>query len=103
MRSTLVTKQEVNTGDRGKNRDQFLAVLLRHLKACRIDTNERLLVIGGSWQDVELLICAGFKDITLSNFQSEPEEGAHSNLTANHKQPFIGINATSFEMAQKDS
>ena len=96
MRSTLVTKQEVNTGDRGKNRDQFLAVLLRHLKACRIDTNERLLVIGGSWQDVELLICAGFKDITLSNFQSEPEEGAHSNLTA--KVELLAIDAEQIDL-----
>ncbi len=76
MRSTSVTKQEVRTAGSEKSRDQFLAVLLRHLKTCHIDTNEKLLVIGGSWQDVELLISAGFKDITLSNFQPELEESA---------------------------
>ncbi|HTF24322.1 MAG TPA: methyltransferase domain-containing protein [Candidatus Limnocylindria bacterium] len=68
-----------------KSRDQFLAVFLRHLKTCHIDTNEKLLVIGGSWQDVELLIGAGFKDITLSNFQLELEEDAHSNLSVKVK------------------
>jgi SAM-dependent methyltransferase len=76
MRSTSVTKQEVRTAGSEKSRDQFLAVLLRHLKTCHIATNEKLLVIGGSWQDVELLISAGFKDITLSNFQPELEESA---------------------------
>jgi SAM-dependent methyltransferase len=81
MTPTSVTKQKVNTRGSGKRRDQFLAVFLRHLKTCHIDTNEKLLVIGGSREDVEFLICAGFKDITLSNFQAEPEEDAHSNLS----------------------
>jgi len=85
MRSTSVEQQEVNTRDSGKSRDQFLAVFLHHLKACHIDTNEKLLVVGGSWQDVELLICAGFKDITLSNFRSELAKDAHSNLSAKVK------------------
>jgi len=85
MRPTAVTKQEVKTAGSEKRRDQFLAVLLRYIKTCHIDTNEKLLVIGGSWQDVELLICAGFNDITLSNFQSQPEEDAHTNLSAKVK------------------
>src|SRR6267154_6607499 len=85
MRLTLVTKQEVRTAGSGKRRDQFRAVFLRHLKTCHIDTNEKLLVIGGSWQDAEFLICAGFKDITLSNFRLEVEEDAHSNLSAKVK------------------
>ncbi len=85
MRSTSVTKQEVKSAGSEKRRDQFLAVLLRYIKTCHIDTNERLLVIGGSWQDVELLICAGFNDITLSNFQSQLEEDAHTNLSAKVK------------------
>jgi SAM-dependent methyltransferase len=41
-------------------------------------TSEKLLVIGGTWQDVELLRGAGFKDITLSNFKSGFEENANS-------------------------
>src|SRR5437879_890178 len=85
MRSTSVTKQGVRTAGSGKRRDQFLAVFLHHLRVCHIDTNERLLIIGGTWEDAEFLICAGFNDITLSNFQLEPEEEAHSNLGAKVK------------------
>src|SRR5712664_4499238 len=85
MRSTSAMKQAMKIEGSEKRRDQFLAVLLRYIKTCHIDTNERLLVIGGSWQDVELLICAGFNDITLSNFQSQLEEDAHTNLSAKVK------------------
>src|ERR1700732_864806 len=85
MRSTSAMKQAMKIEGSEKSRDQFRAVFLRHLKTCHIDANEKLLVIGGSWQDAELLICAGFKDITLSNFQLEVEEDAHSNLSAKVK------------------
>lgn len=63
-----------------KNRDQFLAVFLRHLKSCHIDVNENVLVVGGSRQDVEFLLRAGFKDITLSNLASELEDETYANL-----------------------
>ena len=96
MRLTLVTKQEVRTAGSGKRRDQFLAVFLRHLKTCHIDTNEKVLVIGGSWEDVESLICAGFKDIALSNFRSEPEEHQHSNLGAKVK--LLAIDAEQIDL-----
>jgi SAM-dependent methyltransferase len=86
MRSTSVTKQEVNKGGSGKRRDEFLAVFLRHLNACHINANEKLLVIGGSWQDIELLIYAGFKDLTLSNYRPGPVEDSHTNLRAEVKQ-----------------
>src|SRR5258705_10425400 len=82
MRPASVTKQQVDAGDSKKRRDQFLVVLLGHIKACNIDPNEKLLVIGGTWQDVDLLVRAGFKDITLSNFQSHLKEDACSNLSA---------------------
>jgi len=85
MRPTSVTKQEVKTAGSEKRRDQFLAVLLRYIKTSHIDPHEQLLVIGGSWQDVELLICAGFKNITLSNFRSQLEENVHTNLSARVK------------------
>jgi ubiquinone/menaquinone biosynthesis C-methylase UbiE len=85
MRSTSAMKQAMKIEGSKKSRDQFRAVFLRHLKTCHIDTNEKLLVIGGSWQDAELLMCAGFKDISLSNFQLELEEDAHSNFRANVK------------------
>jgi len=80
MRPASVTEQEVKTTGSEKRRDKFLAVLLRHIKACRIDASEKLLVIGGSWQDVDLLMCAGFKDITLSNFHPELEGDAQPSL-----------------------
>jgi SAM-dependent methyltransferase len=82
MRPASVTKQQVDAGDSKKRRDQFLAVFLGHIKACNIDPNEKLLVIGGTWQDVDLLARAGFKDITLSNFQSHLKKDACSNLSA---------------------
>jgi len=98
MRSTSVTKQEVRTAGSEKRRDQFLAVLQRYAKTCHIDTNEKLLVMGGSWQDVELLKCAGFNDITLSNFQSElEEEEAHTNLSAKVK--LLAIDAENVDLA----
>ena len=90
MRSTSAMKHAKLEGSE-KRRDQFLAVFLRHLKTCHIDTNEKLLVIGGSWQDVELLIGAGFKDITLSNFQLELDEDAHSNLSVKVKRLAIDV------------
>ncbi len=96
MRSTSVTKQGVRTAGSGKRRDQFLAVFLHHLKVCHIDTNERLLVIGGTWEDAEFLICAGFNDITLSNLQLEPEEEAHSNLGAKVK--LLAIDAEQIDL-----
>jgi len=85
MKATSVTKQDVKTAGSDKRRDQFLAVFLRHFKACNIDTSEKLLVIGGSRQDIELLVRAGFKNITLSNFEPELEEHAHPNLSVKVK------------------
>jgi SAM-dependent methyltransferase len=96
MRPTSVTKQVLMTAGSGKSRDQFLTVLLRHLKACHIDTNEKLLVIGASWQDVELLIRAGFTDITLSILQPEFEEDVHSNLSVKVK--LIAIDAEQVDL-----
>lgn len=69
-------KRSAKTGS-DKRRDQFLAVFLRHLKRCHINTDESMLVIGGSWQDIELLRGAGFKDVTLSNLEPELVEGEY--------------------------
>src|SRR5437773_5895207 len=68
------TKQLMKSAGSEKRRDQFLAVLRQHLKTCHLDTSEKVLVVGGSWQDAEVLHCAGFQDITLSNFRPELEE-----------------------------
>jgi len=98
MRSTSVTKQEVRTAGSEKRRDQFLAVLLRHVKTCNIDTNKKLLVIGGSCQDVELLKCAGFNDITLSNFQSELEEEQEPHTDLSAKVKLLAIDAEQIDL-----
>lgn len=80
MTPSSIRKQEVRAAGSQKSRDKFLDVFLRHLKTCHIDTGENPLVIGGTWQDVQLLTSAGFKDITLSNFRSGFEENANSDL-----------------------
>lgn len=78
--SRTFAKHPVKTAGSEKRRDQFRAVLKQHLKSSKIDTNEKLLVIGGSWQDADVLLCAGFKNVTLSNFRPEIEECAPAGL-----------------------
>jgi SAM-dependent methyltransferase len=90
-------EQPVKTMGSEKSRDQFQAVLRRHLKPCHIDTHEKLLVVGGSWQDAELLLGAGFKDITLSTFRSELEEDELMNLNVTVKR--LTLDAEQIELA----
>lgn len=78
--TSALTKPAVKTSGSEKSRNQFLSVLRRHFKSCRIDPDEKLLVVGGSWQDAELLLRAGFKNITLSGFNPELEEYARPSL-----------------------
>ena len=75
-------REGVKTGGYEKSREQFLAVFRRHLASCNIHTDEKVLVIGGNRQDAELLLKVGFRDITLSNLNSELEENAYANLGA---------------------
>src|SRR5258706_6133714 len=82
MSPASVTKQQVDAGDSKKRRDQFLAVFLGHIKACNIDRNEKLLVIGGTRQDVDLFAPPGIKDITLSDLHSQLTKDTSSNLIA---------------------
>lgn len=83
--------QQAKLAGSKKNRDKFLDVFLRHLRTCHMDTSKKLLVIGGTWQDVELLRVAGFQDITLSNFKSGSEEDANPDPRNNVK--VLGIDA----------
>jgi SAM-dependent methyltransferase len=96
MDSTMAAKQPGKLDGSEKRRDQFLAVFLHHLKTCHIDTDEKLLVIGGTWQDAEFLISAGFKDITLSNLALDLEEDARRNLNANVK--LLAIDAEQIDL-----
>lgn len=78
--ASTLTKPAVKTSGSEKSREQFLSVLRHHLKSCKIDPDEKLLVVGGSWQDAELLLRAGFKNITLSSFDPELEGYARPSL-----------------------
>ena len=55
-------------GSQTKDRSQFSRVLMDCVRTLRIDPSETALVVGGSFQDVEILQRVGFRDITLSNF-----------------------------------
>lgn len=72
--ASTLTKSPVKTSGSQKSRAQFLSVLWRHIESCKIDRNEKVLVVGGSRQDAELLLRAGFKNITISSFNPEFEE-----------------------------
>jgi SAM-dependent methyltransferase len=91
MKSTSVMGQTAKMEGYEKSRDQFLVVFLRHLESCHINANEKVLVIGGSQQDVEFLLNLGFRDITLSNLKSELQGEACANLSAEPK--FLTIDA----------
>lgn len=71
MKSTSVMGKTAANDGYEKKRNEFAAVFLHHLESCRIDTGEKVLVIGGSRQDAELLLKIGFTDVTLSNFKLE--------------------------------
>ena len=74
--ASTLTKPLVKASGSQKSRDQFLSVLRRHIESCKIDPSEKLLVVGGSRQDAELLLRAGFRNITVSSFNPELEEYA---------------------------
>ena len=80
-----------------KRRDQFLNVFLRHIEACHISTNERVLVIGGSQQDAELLVQTGFREITLSNIDLELQTELSAKLSANIQ--LLAIDAEQIELS----
>lgn len=89
-----LAKRPVKTSGSEKNRDQFLAVLRRHIESCEIERNEKVLVVGGSWQDAELLLRAGFKDITISSFNPEFEEY----VTLQEKVKLLSIDAEQIDL-----
>ena len=55
-----------------KDRSQFLSVLGSEIRTCSIDTDLRVLVVGGSEDDVDVLRRVGFKNITLSDLTATP-------------------------------
>lgn len=69
----------------GKNRDQLLHVMKNWVKKCGMPLSESVLILGGSADDEETLRLLGFKNITLSSFDSSvahhqsngPEDSGH--------------------------
>lgn len=96
-KNPLTAKQLLKSAASEKTRTQFLAVLRQHLKTCHIDTNEKALVVGGSWQDAEVLHRAGFQELTLSNFRTELEGDSPSNLCLKVRQ--LTLDAEQIELA----
>jgi ubiquinone/menaquinone biosynthesis C-methylase UbiE len=52
-------------------RTQFLRVLRSEIEACHIPLDQRVLIVGGSVGDEQLLRQAGFKDIVNSNLPTD--------------------------------
>jgi SAM-dependent methyltransferase len=65
--SETLTKPEL--GSATKDRSQFARVLSMCIRECELDVAVKVLIVGGSIQDVEILQSAGFRQMTLSNFQ----------------------------------
>jgi SAM-dependent methyltransferase len=54
-----------------KPRAQFLRVLNAEIAACRMSLDQRVLIVGGSAEDENVLRQAGFKDIVNSNLPTD--------------------------------
>ncbi len=61
-----------------KPRAQFLRVLTSEIAACRISLHQRVLIVGGSAEDEQILRQAGFTDIVNSNLPTDMERLAVS-------------------------
>jgi len=66
MNSTTITAAAVS-----RPREQLLRVLLAELNACRVPVDQRVLIVGGSAADEQLLRQVGFKDILNSNLPTD--------------------------------
>jgi SAM-dependent methyltransferase len=60
------------TTSAGKDRTKLMSVLQAGMKACSVDLNESILVIGASQDDLDLLRQAGFSNLTASNISTQP-------------------------------
>jgi SAM-dependent methyltransferase len=54
-----------------KPREELLRVIVAELKACGISVDQRVLIVGGSAADEQLLRQVGFKDILNSNLPTD--------------------------------
>jgi SAM-dependent methyltransferase len=56
-----------NGANNRKDKSCLLNVVRYHLEACRVNTDEPILVIGGGQEDLEILTACGFTQIVASN------------------------------------
>jgi SAM-dependent methyltransferase len=88
--SALKTRVDSSMTDRNdKDRGQLLSVLQSQAKVCGVDSKSSVLVIGASKDDLDLLMHAGFSDITLSNV---------SDLQIDDSVPRLKLNAQSIDL-----
>jgi len=48
----------------------MLTVIRSHLDACRVDTSQPVLVLGGGQEDIDILSACGFEEIVMSNLHA---------------------------------
>jgi SAM-dependent methyltransferase len=61
-----------NTAARtAKDKSCLLGVMHRYLETCNVDRVEPVLVLGGGQEDVDILTACGFKQIVMSNIDSQ--------------------------------
>jgi SAM-dependent methyltransferase len=53
-----------------KDKSCLLNVIRQYLKACKVEVNDPVLVLGGGQEDFEILSALGFEKIVLSNLDS---------------------------------
>jgi SAM-dependent methyltransferase len=80
---------ENTTTSKGKDRAKLISVLRRGMKACDVDCNGSVLVIGASRDDLDLLQQADFTNITVSNVSAEP---------INNTLPQLKLNAEALDL-----
>lgn len=78
-----VPAEPAATTSKGKDRTQLTSVLRRVMEACEVRSADRVLVLGASRDDFELLEQIGFTDITVSNVSPYPIPNAKSQLILN--------------------
>ncbi len=67
----------------GKDRTKLMSVLQSGMKACGVDGDETVLIIGASKDDIDLLRDAGFTRITASNISADPMDESTPQLSLN--------------------
>jgi len=77
-------------------RPQFLRVLTAMVETCHMSLDQRVLVVGGSAGDEQLLLEAGFKHIVNSNLPTDMDRMAAAN--SNPEKQHLALDAEQLEL-----